>query len=118
MYTNMHTRIHQDLNPWLIEVNSSPALATDTPLDHQVCVCVRMYVCMWAYVCMHTVINSLPALATDKPLDHQVYMYVCMCVCAYVYMYVCVYVCICMCVRMYVCIQWSILGLHTQLTHH
>src|SRR6218665_32855 len=44
-----------------------------------------MYVCMYAYVCLH--------------------MYVCMYVCMYICMYVCIYVCmyVCMHVCMYVC---------------
>ena len=46
----------------------------------------RMYVHMYACVCIYA----------------YIYIYVCVCVCMYVFMYVCMYVC--MYVYMYVCV--------------
>jgi hypothetical protein len=47
---------------------------------HIVCVCVRMYVCVYVCVCVY------------------VRTYVCVCMYVCVYIYVCVYMCVCVCV--------------------
>ena len=72
----------------------------------QVCVCMRVYVCVCVCMCVYVCVCVCMCVYVCVCVCMCVYVCVCVCMCVYVCVCVCmyVYVCVCVCMCVYVCV--------------